>query len=189
MKNPQYHWNILNSLTAQEMERNNDNSSVKDRVKKVKMVVFDFDGVFTDNRVIVFEDGREAAICSRFDGFGLSAIQKIGINVLVLSYEQNPIVLERCKKLKIDCINNCHDKLTTLKRESANRDIPLENIAYMGNDINDIECMEAVGLPVCVADSHPDVLPKAKYVTSKNGGYGAVREFCDLIVNTLNNNW
>ncbi len=147
----------------------------------IEFIVFDFDGIFTDNRVLVLEDGREAVFCSRADGFGLDAVRRCGVELLVLSKEVNPVVSARCKKLKLRCIQGCDNKKEVLLKEAERLGIPLERVAYMGNDINDIECLEVVGLPACVSDAHPDVLRISTYVTEAKGGYGAVREFCDYI--------
>lgn len=156
-----------------------------EKVKKIKLIVFDFDGVFTDNRVLVMEDGREAVFCSRADGFGLESVKRLGIKLLVLSKEQNLVVSKRCKKLNIPCIHGCDNKSEVLKKEAEKIGISLENIAYMGNDINDLECMKIVGLPICVADAHPDIIKISQYITKAKGGYGAVREFCDFVLNII----
>ena len=149
--------------------------------RDVQFIVFDFDGVFTDNRVLVFDNGTEAVFCSRADGLGLVALRKAGVKLLVLSKEPNPVVRVRCRKLKIPCIQGCDEKGSVLKREAKKAGTPLKHVAYLGNDINDLECLQIVGFPACVADAHPDVLENSLYVTKKKGGYGAVREFCDFI--------
>lgn len=151
-------------------------------VREIRMIVFDFDGVFTDNRVLVLQHGTEGVLCSRADGFGLEAVKKLGIRTLVLSKEKNPVVSARCRKLNIPCIQGRDDKAEALKEEAERLAIPLRNIAFMGNDINDIECLKIAGLPVCVADAYPDILKLSLYVTNAKGGYGAVREFCDYVV-------
>ena len=148
---------------------------------RIKFIVFDFDGVFTDNRVIVNERGEESVICSRSEGAGLDKLRKIGIDLMVLSSEVNKVVQHRAKKLDIYCVNACENKLQKLKEEAQKRGVSFENICYVGNDINDLECLETVGFPVVVADAHDDVIPIAKYQTRRNGGDGAVREICDLI--------
>jgi YrbI family 3-deoxy-D-manno-octulosonate 8-phosphate phosphatase len=153
-----------------------------DRIaQRLEMVVFDFDGVFTDNRVLVLQDGTEGVLCSRADGFGLDRLGKLGIKMFVLSKEKNPVVGARCKKLKIPCIQGCDQKADTLIEEAERFGISLENVAYLGNDINDLECLAVVGLPACVADAYPEVLAVSKFITVKKGGEGAVREFCDYI--------
>lgn len=151
-------------------------------VRDIQMIVFDFDGVFTDNRVFVFEDGREGVLCYRSDGLGLEALRKKGMELAVISTEVNPVVNKRCQKLQISCIQGQKDKLEILKSYTRRLTISLDKVAFVGNDINDAECLKIVGLPICVADAHPHVLPFAKYVTKARGGRGAVREVCDLFL-------
>lgn len=151
-------------------------------VKQIQMIVFDFDGVFTDNRVLVLQDGSEGVFCSRADGFGIEAVRRLGIHLLVLSKEKNPVISARCQKLNLPCIQECDNKSEVLRHEVNRLEIPLKNVAYIGNDINDLECLKIVGLPACVLDSHPGVIAASLYVTKTKGGYGAVREFCDYIV-------
>ncbi|MCM8830679.1 MAG: HAD hydrolase family protein [Candidatus Omnitrophica bacterium] len=148
----------------------------------IKLVVFDFDGVFTDNRVLVFEDGSEAVFCHRGDGLGLGLLKKSGLNILVISSETNSVVAARCRKLNLDCIQGCQNKFEVLKEKASQLNISLKEVAYLGNDINDIECLKNVGLAACVRDSHPEIFKYCKYVTSACGGFGAVREFCDIIL-------
>jgi 3-deoxy-D-manno-octulosonate 8-phosphate phosphatase (KDO 8-P phosphatase) len=150
-------------------------------VERLRLVVFDFDGVFTDNLVYVFEDGREAVRCTRLDGLGLKRLREAGIASLVLSTETNPVVVKRCAKLGIECIAGCEDKPLRLRSLLAERGIDAAQVAYVGNDINDAGCLEAVGLPIVVADAAPEVVGLAKYRTRTPGGHGAVREVCDLI--------
>lgn len=150
--------------------------------QKIQMIVFDFDGVFTDNRVVVFQDGKEAVFCWRGDGIGLEMVRKLNINLLVISAETNPVVSARCKKLKIPYVDGCQDKLKVLEEKAKEANISLEEVAYLGNDINDLECLKKVGLPACVADAHPSLFGVAKYITKSLGGKGAVREFCEFIV-------
>ncbi|MCM8787912.1 MAG: HAD hydrolase family protein [Candidatus Omnitrophica bacterium] len=149
---------------------------------RLKLVVFDFDGVFTDNRVLVFQDGKEAVFCHRGDGFGLGLLKRVGLNILVISSETNNVVTERCKKLNLDCVQGCQNKFEVLKEKTNQLNISLKEVAYLGNDINDIECLKKVGLSACVKDSHPEVFKYCKYVTNACGGFGAVREFCDIIL-------
>jgi YrbI family 3-deoxy-D-manno-octulosonate 8-phosphate phosphatase len=149
--------------------------------KNIELVVFDFDGVFTNNKVIVDENGKESVICDRSDGLGVERMVKAGIAVLVLSSEVNNVVTQRAKKLKINCINACDDKIAALRKEAKQRNISLSQIAYVGNDINDIECLKAVGFPIVVADSCKEIIGYARYKTKLKGGNGAVREICDLI--------
>ncbi len=151
----------------------------------VAMVVFDFDGVFTDNRVYVFQDGREAVACNRGDGMGLSLLHASGLPIVVLSTEQNSVVDARCRKLQLECRHGLADKAAALRALAREKNMDLQQIVYVGNDVNDLGCMEAVGFSVAVADAHPLALEKADLVLSRRGGAGAVRELCDLILQHL----
>jgi 3-deoxy-D-manno-octulosonate 8-phosphate phosphatase (KDO 8-P phosphatase) len=145
---------------------------------RVRFVAFDFDGVFTDNRVWVDERGEELLAFSRSDGLGLRRLDEVGVRYLIVSMERNPIVGARAAKLQAECVQGTEDKLSVL-RERVGDD--LEDVAYVGNDINDAECLRAVGLPVVPADAWPEVLPLARLVLSRPGGNGCVRELCDAI--------
>ena len=152
------------------------------KLQSLRLVVFDFDGVFTDNTVYVMEDGSEMVRCWRSDGLGLARLKLAGVESIIISTETNPVVGARSRKLAMRCLQGCEDKRAALDALAAELGIALEDVAYVGNDINDAACLEAVGLPIVVGESHPDVLPLAKYRTATLGGRGAVREVCDLIV-------
>lgn len=154
---------------------------VTQAIERLKLLVFDFDGVFTDNLVFVFQDGSEAVRCSRADGIGLRKLEQLGIEPIILSTETNPVVTARATKLNIACIQSCEDKRVELLELARLRKIDLAEIGFVGNDVNDLTCLALVGLPIVVADAHPEVVPLAKLVTRLNGGSGAVREICDLI--------
>ncbi len=149
---------------------------------KVKFLVLDFDGVMTDNRVLVLQDGTEGVFCNRSDGLGLEMLRKAGFPAMVLSKELNPVVSARCRKLKLDCVQGCDDKLPELKRQAEARGFASAEIAYVGNDVNDLEPMGWVGVPIAVADAHPRALRAAKIVTTHAGGHGAVREVVEWIL-------
>jgi 3-deoxy-D-manno-octulosonate 8-phosphate phosphatase (KDO 8-P phosphatase) len=151
-------------------------------LSKIKLVVFDFDGVFTDNTVYVSQDGVETVRCWRGDGLGLARLKRAGVDAVILSMETNPVVSARGRKLAIRCIQGCNDKIAALRTLAAEVGVALDEIAFVGNDINDLACLEAVGTPIVVHDAHPDVLRDGWYRTKAVGGRGAVREVCDLIV-------
>jgi len=157
-------------------------SSLVEICRVLRLAVFDFDGVFTDNAVYVFQDGAEAVRCSRADGIGLRALERANILPVILSTETNPVVSARAKKLRIRCIQGREDKLQSLRALCEELHLTLAQTAFVGNDVNDLECLQHVALPIAVADAHPDVMPYVKYVTHTRGGYGAVREVCDIIV-------
>jgi N-acylneuraminate cytidylyltransferase len=148
----------------------------------IQLLVFDFDGVMTDNRVLVFDDGREAVLCSRGDGMGLEMLRKAGVPLAVISKEINPVVGARCAKLKIPCLQGIGDKLAELTRIVGERGLDLAQVGYVGNDVNDLQCMHAAGVAIAPADAHPDALRAADVVTAAPGGFGAVREVCDLLL-------
>lgn len=151
------------------------------RIRRLRLVAFDFDGVFTDNLVYVLQGGTEAVRCSRADGLGLRMLERLGIEPLILSTETNPLVVERASKLKIGCFPACEDKADVLQRILSERGLTHDQVAFVGNDVNDLTCLTTVGLAIVVHDAHADVLPVAHYRTRTAGGHGAVREVCDLI--------
>jgi YrbI family 3-deoxy-D-manno-octulosonate 8-phosphate phosphatase len=155
------------------------------RIAALRLVVFDFDGVFTDNAVYVFEDGREAVRCYRGDGLGLRDLERAGLIPIILSTETNPVVRARAAKLRVRCISGVENKLQTLKVLQDELHVTMAQTAFVGNDVNDAACLRAVGLAIVVQDAHPSVIPLAHYQTAARGGYGAVREVCDLVAGVV----
>ena len=158
---------------------------IHELIENIRLIAFDFDGVFTDNMVYVFENGAEAVRCYRSDGIGLQKLKGMGIETIIISTEANPVVSARARKLKIDCVQNCQDKRAVLEEITEKKGISLKEIAFVGNDINDLACLKCVALPIVVMDAHPDVVSIARYQTRRPGGRGAVREICDLFERTL----
>ena len=150
-------------------------------LERVRFALFDFDGVFTDNRVWVNERGEEALAFSRSDGLGLRRLDEVGVQYLIVSMEQSPIVGARAQKLRADCVQGVGDKLSIVRGRTAAMNVSLEQTAFVGNDVNDADCLRAVGLPVVPADAWPEVVPLASWVLSRPGGAGCVREFCDAV--------
>ncbi|GAB4428657.1 MAG: hypothetical protein OHK0015_11790 [Chloroflexi bacterium OHK40] len=151
-------------------------------IRRIRLVAFDFDGVFTDNTVLVAEDGTEHVRCWRGDGLGLRQVEALGVQTVVISTEENPVVSARCRKLRIRCQQGVADKHGALVALLAEAGLTFEQVAYVGNDINDAGPLAAVALPIVVRDAHPAVLPLARLRTTTPGGYGAVREVCDRFV-------
>lgn len=154
-------------------------SDLRPLLERVRLAVFDFDGVFTDNRVWVNERGEEALAFSRSDGLGLRRLDEVGVRYLILSMERNPIVGARAEKLQAKCVQGVASKLPVLREHAAVAGVSLEQTAYVGNDVNDADCLRAVGLPAVPADAWSEVKPLARWVLSRSGGNGCVREFCD----------
>jgi YrbI family 3-deoxy-D-manno-octulosonate 8-phosphate phosphatase len=157
-------------------------STVLRLLSPIKLLVLDFDGVLTDNRVLVGQDSSESVLCHRGDGLGIEMLKQTNIEACVLSKETNPVVAARCGKLGLECIQGCDDKLTALRQKAKARYLRSDEVAYMGNDVNDLDCMRWVGLPIAVADATDEVKTVARWVTTQRGGHGAVREVCELVV-------
>ncbi len=145
-------------------------------------LVLDFDGVLTDNRVVVFQDGTEAVVCSRGEGRGLRSVAAAGIPVFVVSAEVNPVVRARCDKLALTCYQGVTDKRVVLAKILTEQGFEPSQVVFVGNDIDDLECMRLVGCAAAPADAHPQVLAETDIVLSQPGGRGAVTELCDLIL-------
>ena len=129
---------------------------------EINLLILDFDGVLTDNKVYVFEDGREAVVCHRGDGWGIRMLQSAGIEVIILSTETNAVVSARAEKLNVACIQGCEDKASAVQ--------------------SIIDAMKLVGHRVAPADAHPQIRAIATMVTDSSGGQGVVRELADLLV-------
>jgi len=170
--------NIFNNLTP----------VLKKKFAECKLLVLDFDGVLTDNKVYINQDGKEMVRCDRGDGLGLELLRKhTDVDVSIISKEKNPVVVTRAKKLKIKCINGVDDKITILKKEVKLKKLPPKQVCFVGNDLNDAKCIKWVGLGIAVNDAHPKIISIADYQTTKNGGDGAAREVCELLLLSKNN--
>jgi YrbI family 3-deoxy-D-manno-octulosonate 8-phosphate phosphatase len=150
--------------------------------RQIDLLVFDFDGVMTDNNVLISSDGMEYVNCNRSDGMGVEILRQLGIPMLILSKETNPVVTARANKLQIECIQSIDDKRTALLNYLKKKQLNPQNVIYVGNDINDKECLDLVGFPIIVADSHPSVVNSATIRLQSGGGRGAVREIADIIL-------
>jgi N-acylneuraminate cytidylyltransferase len=151
---------------------------------KVDLIICDFDGVLTDNRVWVDRDGRESVAAFRSDSIRVKELRGTGIELLILSSEVDPVVAARAKKMGVEAIHGVgvHDKGRVLREILERRNVNAENVIYVGNDLNDLPCFEVAGWSVAVADAYPEVLRAADFVLSKAGGHGAVRELIDLLL-------
>ena len=150
---------------------------------KISLIVLDFDGVLTDDRVWVNAKGEEMVAANRSDGLGLERLrQETDIEVMVLSRETNPVVKARCEKLKLPVLQAILDKPAAIRQVLAKKQIPAEEVIFVGNDITDQVVFPEVGFAVTPADAHADVLRSADLVLARKGGKGAVRELCDMIL-------
>ena len=151
--------------------------------KDIKLVVFDFDGVMTDDTVYVDQSGTESVRCSRSDGMGIRLLREKGIPAVVLSSERNPVVMQRCKKLNLECIHGVLKKGETLANYLKENEIDPRSVVYVGNDVNDLPCFPLVGCAIVPSDAHDRVKNEADIVLTHKGGEGAVRELCDMLIN------
>lgn len=153
--------------------------------EQVELIVFDFDGVFTDNRVWVDETGRESVAANRSDSHILRMVREAGIDMVVISTEVNPVVSARCAKMKLPVFQGVEEKASVLRRFLAERQQDPTRVIYLGNDINDVPCFPLVGWAAVVADAMPEAMRQADHVLSRSGGHGAVRELCDLLLQRI----
>ncbi len=154
---------------------------------QVRGLLLDFDGVMTDNRVWIDQNGRESVACDRSDGWGLARLRESGVKVGVISTERNPVVAARCAKLGLDCRQDVKNKVDAARAWAESAGLTdLRHVIFVGNDLNDRPLMEAVsaegGCVLIPADAHPAVKPLARMILSRDGGHGAVREVCDAII-------
>ncbi|HZU92676.1 MAG TPA: acylneuraminate cytidylyltransferase [Microbacterium sp.] len=150
----------------------------------VKAVVTDFDGVHTDDTATIDADGGERVQVSREDGMGVALLRRAGVPMLILSTEVNPVVRARADKLQVPVLHGIDDKAAALRTWAAENRIDLADVAYLGNDVNDLPAMRIVGWPVAVADAHPLVIEEARAVLSREGGKGAVRELVERVLSS-----
>ena len=152
-------------------------------LKKIRALILDVDGVLTDGGMYYGPAGEGLKRFNVKDGLGLRLVGEAGIAVALISGENSEILKRRAEKLKIDNVFvGIEDKLQTLKEFLAPRKIALDEVAYVGDDLNDLPALQAVALPIAVADAVPLVRKAAKVVTTRKGGDGAVREVCDLLL-------
>jgi YrbI family 3-deoxy-D-manno-octulosonate 8-phosphate phosphatase len=156
--------------------------------EKIQLLILDFDGVLTDNRVWVDQDGREMVAANRSDSLGINHLRQAGVETVVISMETNPVVAARCRKMNISWIQGENDKATSLNNLLLARHVDASEVVYLGNDVNDLPCFPLVGWAVAVVDAAPEVARRADFVLAQPGGHGAVRELCDLIMEKLSSN-
>ena len=152
--------------------------------KKIELIICDFDGVLTDNKVWTDQNGTEMVAAYRSDSLRIRELRERGIDVMILSSEPNPVVRARAKKMGVEATHGVgiHEKGRALQEVLKQKNIKAENVIYIGNDLNDLPCFEIAGWSVAVADAFPEVIRAADYVLTKAGGQGALREVCDLIL-------
>lgn len=152
-----------------------------DQLRAAKAVIFDFDGVFTDNFVYTSQTGIEMVRCSRLDGIGLNKLRIANIPHVVISSETNVVVEERCRKLGIKCLSGVDDKVESAKHWLASHGVSLGETVFLANDENDIPLLSVVGYPAVVQDCTILTKSCADFMVGVHGGKGAVRALCDFL--------
>jgi len=154
---------------------------MKNYLKNIKLIVYDFDGVMTNNKVYIDQHGNEMVQVNRADGLGVAEIKKMGIKQIIISTEKNPVVSMRANKLEIPYLQGVAIKKYALTDYCKKNDIDIKQVAYVGNDINDKDAMETVAITFCPADAHESIINISDYVLQTKGGDGVIRELLDLI--------
>lgn len=149
---------------------------------RIAALIFDFDGVLTDNKVYLDQHGNEQVACSRADGLAFDVFRKLNMRVLILSTEANPVVTARANKLKVSVIQNVSDKVAGLQQFVEQEGINLANTLYVGNDLNDYHVMKLCGYSCCPADSHSVIKEVATYKLKTSGGNGIAREIVEELL-------
>ena len=159
--------------------------------EKIDLIICDFDGVLTDNRVWTDQEGRESIAANRSDSIRVKELRAIGIDVMILSSEPNSVVRARAKKMGLEAIHGIgiNDKGRVMREILEQKKINAENVIYIGNDLNDLPCFEVAGWSVAVADAYPAILRAADHVLGKSGGHGALRELCDMVLKNRSSNF
>ncbi len=155
---------------------------LKKLFRGIKLIATDFDGVWTDGRVWVDQNGVESVVCSRKDTLRIPEIKALGIEIFVISKEKNLVVAMRCKKMGVDYRHGANNKAELLTDLLEDRAFTMNQVAYVGDDLNDLECLYSVGFPITVNDADPACKMVAKHTTSRDGGDHAMREIFDLII-------
>jgi len=150
-------------------------------IHQLDALIFDFDGVLTDGRVWVDEEGMEMVCCSRTDGLAFDVLRKLEVEMFILSTENNPVVLKRGEKIGVPVHQGSQDKLNSLRKLAEMHGFSLKKSFYTGNDLNDYYVMKACGYSGCPADSHPKILEIADFPLKANGGQGVVRELVESV--------
>jgi len=159
----------------------------------IHSIVFDFDGVFTDNKVYTNSNGKEFVMCDRADGLGLGMLRSfllqkaLSIDLMIVSREINKVVRSRAKKLKLSVHQGVYNKLEFLKEKLAKNlnevSDPFQGLIYLGNDLNDLSMIKHAQYSIVPCDAHPIVQTRATHILTKKGGHGFVREFIEHFIN------
>ncbi|KKQ92864.1 MAG: 3-deoxy-D-manno-octulosonate 8-phosphate phosphatase, YrbI family [Parcubacteria group bacterium GW2011_GWC1_43_61] len=153
-----------------------------EKLRKIKLLVLDCDGVLTDSYVYVNNDGNEFCRFSHRDGKGIQLIREAGIEVAIITSQKSPYVKKRCDKMGVEFHQAITNKLRNLGDMLEDKKMRFQEVCFVGDDVSDIAVMNNVGLPIAVADAEEEVKKITAYITKRKGGEHAVREVCNLIL-------
>ncbi len=157
--------------------------AVLERAARIRLVVFDVDGVLSNGQLFYDEQGRELKAFHARDGLGIKRLQHYGLELAIITGRDNPVVSHRMRSLGITHVyQGRHDKLAALEQIQQTLQLNMEATCFVGDDLLDLSILKRAGLAVAVADAHPWVLPHVHWVTQAPGGHGAAREVCDLLL-------
>ena len=156
--------------------------TIRQRLSGIRVLFYDFDGVMTDNRVLVDQNGIESVFVNRSDGLAVSHLKKQGYTQVIVSTETNPVVVKRAEKLKIPVIHGIDDKGEIIRRYLEDNNILQAETLFIGNDLNDLSAFETVGIRTCPSDAYDAVKEAADLVLNTAGGDGVIRELMDYLV-------
>lgn len=156
------------------------NITINQNMKECKALVMDFDGIHTNDKLFVDQNGVESVAVSRADGLGIDILKKLGLKLLIITREENDVVLMRAKKLDIDIRKGVVDKISLLQEWAKENGLNRSEIAYVGNDINDLDCLCWVSFPFVSNDSHVILKSKGFTILKTSGGNGILREIADI---------
>jgi 3-deoxy-D-manno-octulosonate 8-phosphate phosphatase (KDO 8-P phosphatase) len=160
-----------------------ESGELRKRAKNITLAVFDVDGILTDGSLYFLPDGQEVKMFNTLDGLGFKLLQKAGVEIAIITGRQSPQVIQRAKALGVDHLfQGRDDKLTALNELLSNTEHSLETTAYIGDDLPDLSAINAVAFGASVPNGHPVVRSDADWITQRTGGYGAAREFCEVIL-------
>ncbi len=180
-------WAKYEALVYSGLDIVSPGSARRPMPKHIKLIISDFDGVITDNRVWTDQYGNETVVASRSDSMRIRQLRELGIETMILSSEPNPVVAARAKKMGVEAIHNVgiSNKGGAMREVLERKNVRGEEVVYIGNDWNDLPCFEIAGWAVAVADAYPEVIRAADHVLSTPGGHGALRELCELVLKNL----
>src|SRR5512138_265023 len=176
-------WAKYEALALSGLEMVTPGKMKRSMPDKIDLIICDFDGVLTDNRVWVDRDGRESVAAFRSDSIRVKDLRAAGIDLMILSSEVDAVVAARARKMGVEAVQGvAHEKGRALLEILEQKNIKAENVVFVGNDLNDLSCFDVAGWSVAVADAYPEVLRTADFVLTRPGGHGAVRELIDLLL-------